>query len=204
MIRIIFLIVFASLMGILNTAEAQRFNAAAMLGFTASQIDGDNLAGFSKLGLTGGLRLTTDLKEDRYFTGFELIYSQRGSQSKISLGNSNPVQQINLSYIEIPIIFGIKDWYIDTEDYYKVGAIGGLSYGYLFNASSNIAGIESSIDDFKTNDISWLLGVYYQFNKRYGMEARYTRSLTTLYDDPNTENTAFKSYFWTFRFLYNL
>ncbi len=177
--------------------QGQGFKASALLGFTASQIDGDNLAGFDKLGLTGGVRITRDINT-RYFAGLELIASQRGSQSQITLGTPSDQSRTHLDYIEIPFLFGINDWLSETGDFYKVKAELGISYGYLFNSSStNIQFIEQ-IEDFRPWILSYSLGAGYTINKRWSATARYTRDFTNLLE------TGLKSYFWTFRMEFNL
>lgn len=171
--------------------NAQGFKAMGIVGLNASQIDGDNLYGFNKLGLTVGGRLSyTNVKTVDY--AMEMLYSQRGAS--LNLFKNNEDEKINLNYLEIPLVVSLRDWYQEKDGYYKVRVEGGLSFGYLFGAESSLFDTEK----LKNYDINWLLGAGINFNKMLGMSIRYTSSFIDLYNDnPNAIN--FKSYFLTFR-----
>lgn len=100
----------------------QRFKAMAIIGANASQIDGDNLYGFNKLGISAGGRLSY-ANDKNIDYALEMLYSQRGSSVKIF--NNEDGDKISLNYIEIPIIVSIRDWYNEKDGYYKVRAEGG-------------------------------------------------------------------------------
>jgi opacity protein-like surface antigen len=179
----------------INDANAQLFKGSAVVGLNLAQIDGDNIAGFSKLGLTGGFKLAYALKEN-VDLNLEMLYSQQGSTSGFGFG-SNSDNFIDLKYIELPVYVNIKDWLIEDENYHKVKAHAGLSYGFLFDVNSSNGIINNDIDNYKRHSIKYLLGVDYSFNSKFGFTIRYTRAFNTLY--------AVKaiSYFLTFRTEYN-
>lgn len=189
--------------GLSLSLSGQGFKADVILGFTAAQIEGDNLAGYDKLGLTGGLSISRDFK-DNWFGSMELLFVQKGSQSQICFGCSDVAFRLNLNYIEIPISFGIKDWYIEDEDYYKVYAEVGMAYGYLFGVSSSNQFFEDNADRFKTSDFSLHFSVGYQFTPRWKVSIKYTNSPFRIYEDMDNDIDAFKSYLWALRFHYVL
>ena len=180
-----------------NEFKAQGFESSILLGFTASQIDGDNLAGFHKLGLTGGMNVSRKIGS-RYFGKLEFLYSQRGSQSGLSLGTPADMSRTHLNYIEIPVLFGINDWLSPDGDFYKVRAETGISYGYLISANSTDPQFEMDVINFRRSILSYSIGAAYSINKRWTMNARYTRDISTLL--PN----GLKSYFWTVRMEFKL
>ena len=184
-------------------SQAQKFDGSIVLGGTAAQIDGDNLAGFNKIGLTGGMRIEYAL-ENNLYAGLEMLYTARGSRSGLTKGVATSITSVHLNYIEIPLIFGIKDWYIEKDKYFKVGAEAGLSYGYLFGASSNDSDISTYIDNFRTSDVSYHMGVFYAISKRWTFNARYTRSLINLYVDEDNGVKALRSYYWSLRAILTL
>lgn len=188
--RILVLIVIFSFTGF-NKIWSQRFKAAAIIGTNLSQIDGDNLYGFKKIGLTAGGRLSY-ANEKTLDVALEMLYSQRGSA--VNFFNNTDQEKIKLNYLEIPIVLSLRDWYIEKDGYYKVRAEGGLSYGYLFGAGAT--GFDVSV--LKNHDISWLLGIGLNVNKKLGFALRYTSSFTDMYNDP-ADVVTFKSYFITFR-----
>jgi hypothetical protein len=187
-----------------SNAQGQ-FSLNGVVGVTASQIRGDDLAGYDKLGITGGLRLSTILK-NKADINIELLYSQRGSQSELSRDNALPQVKVNLDYVEIPVYVSLVDWYIEEDDYYRVQVHGGLSYGRLINSSS-IDEVNGSLDllaeAFNKSDFSYLLGATYFASPSLGITARYTRSINNLYDmDPTLFAKNLKGFFLSFRLEY--
>lgn len=182
---------------------AQKFDGSLVLGTTLSQIDGDNLAGFNKIGLTGGVRVDYNT-EKKYYGALELLYTARGSHSSLIKGTPTTESKTHLNYLEIPLIFGFKDWYIEKDDYYKVGFETGLSYGYLFGATSKISGVDTPTDEFNQSDLSYHLGVFYCITPKIVANARYTRSLTYLYTSDVQNIKSLRSYFWSIRLIYKL
>jgi Outer membrane protein beta-barrel domain len=185
-------ILIISLFGLFYECAGQRFKAMAIVGANASQIDGDNLYGFNKLGLSAGARLSYANEKSVDFA-LEMLYSQRGSS--VHFFNNAEGDKISLNYIELPVIISIRDWYNETDRFYKVRAEGGLSYGYLFSADA--AGFEEEF--FRKHDVSWIIGAGINFNKMWGMSLRYTASLYNMYKDPTADRSTLKGYFLTLR-----
>ena len=197
--------------GVLFSVNAQerRFTASIIAGVNAAQIDGDELAGFHRLGLTGGLRGGYDFSE-KTDLNVEFLYSERGSRPNIFNPFFDPDINIGLRYIELPVYIRFSDWL--HEDYYKIKVHGGLSYGRLISASTidgfsaDTVNFEDIANDFNENDLSWIIGGSFFFSKRLGVTFRYTRYINNLYNPANFDRTGRKlrSYFLTFRFEYNL
>ena len=181
-------------------SNAQKFKAGATIGFNASQINGDDLAGYNKMSITGGLRLSYPLKE-QLDLGMELLYSGRGSQSELSLANNSDLEKITLRYLEIPIFVSLYDWYQEDEKYFKVRAEAGFSYANLFQRSSQNSFFEEEVEQFKKNDVSFLIGAGFQFTRHIGISMRYTRSINNLFNDPSLVR-GLLGYFLTFRVEY--
>lgn len=178
--------------------QGQKFTGSAVLGVNLAQIDGDFLYGFHKIGLTGGAKIGYSMDKNKYLN-LEFLYSERGSAVK--LFETNPDKRYTLRYLEIPVIFSIHDWYRDKKDYHVVRADVGLSYGALFQLEVPPVVNE---EDFRSHDISYVLGAAVQFTKNIGLSVRYTRSffdmLQTTLDDGREIN--FRGYFITTRMEY--
>lgn len=173
-----------------------RFHAGLKLGLTASQINGDNLAGYNKLGLTGGIKLLSNVSK-RADVGLEILYSQRGAKSRRSASEYN-YNLIDLQYIEIPIYFNLKDWL--TEDkFYRMNFQAGLSYSRLFNSNTeDYHYFIIAAEEFNKSDISWLLGASYFVNRHFAISARYNRSLNKLWNPPGPQKSIWVAHFLTF------
>lgn len=189
--------------------HAQRFEAAAVAGLNACQVDGDDLAGFDKVGLTGGIKTIIQF-ESRFRLNMEFLYSERGSRPDVFNPEYDPSIHINLKYAELPFYVSYGDWWQEEEKYYKVDFHAGFSYGRLIKASTidEFHSPDMSLDllapYFNKNDISWLVGFDYRMNQHWGLTGRYTRGITPLLspEKHNLNTPALVSYFLTFRFEY--
>ncbi len=190
-------------------AGAQRFAAGLVGGFNASQIDGDDLAGFDKVGLTGGIKAIMDLKSAWDFN-IEFLYSERGSRPDIFNPDYDPDIEITLKYAEIPVYISLGDWWQKEGEYYKVSAHAGLSYARLISARTvdyyhpSEESYDKLVPLFNDNDLSWMLGVSYRMSKSFGITGRYTRGITPLLS-PEKHNLAIRrllTYYMTFRLEY--
>ncbi len=170
-------------------AAQPRFRAGAVLGLTASQIDGDLSAGYNKLGFQAGLRVITRLK-GRMEASMEILFSQRGCRSELIPGDFEPRPfSLTLNYIEVPLQWHYKDWLIEYDDakfnYYKVSFNAGLSYARLFGSkvddeTSWLNGVAP--DYLKKNDLGIVLGANFFATRNLGFTVRWNRSLLLLYD----------------------
>lgn len=178
--KVLFLTIFIPFMH-LNDCNAQRFEGSLVLGLNLSQIDGDALAGYSKLGLTGGAKIAYPLKKN-IDANLEMLFSQRGSNAAFGFGNQDN-SFVDLKYLEIPLYVNLHDWFITDEDYHKVRAHAGLNQSYLFSVSSSNGAISSDIDSYKRYNIGYLLGVSYMFTKHIGTTLRYSRAFNSITDN---------------------
>ena len=173
------LITFFSLLlfGLLATEiEAQRFGAGLTLGANFAQIDGDQMYGFNKFGYNGGVFALINIGRLSQIE-IDFLYSRRGSHNG---SRDNEQNTIDLHYLEIPVLYKYKDW--ESEDsrgrsFHRVCFTGGLSLGRLIKSSS-LTGIDQA---FKKNDLSWILGVQYYFDRNWSSTFRFTNSILPLH-----------------------
>jgi hypothetical protein len=197
----IFIILCCSLASVQLNAQAQRFKAGIIVGFNASQLDGDAYAGYNKLGFVGGLSGVI-LLTDKMYVNTELLYSQRGSTSSLVAGNTNDPFKITANFIEIPLLFNYKDW-LDTEgEFYKLHFHGGFSYGRLI--SSKVDGGAYQGVDFNKNDWSYLLGFTFYTGPHLAFTFRWSRSFGVLYfnDNTNLNSPSLQNHLISLRALY--
>lgn len=180
----------------------QRFSASVILGSNFAQIDGDDFAGFDKLGISAGLLTSYELKKNRKIN-IELLYNQTGSNSSLRLGSTPGVETIHLNYIDIPVLFRLYDWEIEDR-YYKVYVEGGLKFGRLVSTKLESSFFEGFQDDFSKTSLGFELGAGYKFTKRLAFTGRYTRDINSLYKNEVILQRSLFGYFLTFRFEYKL
>ena len=203
-----FIFIFTLLL-IINGLKAQSpFGGGIVLCFNASQMDGDQAAGFSKVGANVGLQATVQFSEtSKWLLTTNLLLSQRGSRS--SQNDAGPIRSASLNYIEVPLTMSFRDWLVTDKsghDFYKVYFTAGLSYGRLFNykISENFTHPKAVWDVFQKNDISYTGGLSYYVNRHWGFNWRYTRSFNYLFNPRKYSNglssyAALQVYFLTFQ-----
>jgi hypothetical protein len=202
-------------------ATAQRrFSAAAEVGFTASQLDGDLSAGFNKLGLMAGIKGIVNLKSKTHLSlGFN--FAQRGAQDELVQSDIN-TYAITTNYVEIPVMLHYADWLQDKDDepYYKVFISGGLSYGRLISTKlrddGNFARVVVSPSNpppgkdnyLNDQDLSLTAGASLFFQRNLGFNVRYMRSVTFLYNpkkwDPSPLQRGWNAHSLTFSLTYRI
>lgn len=181
---------------------SQRFSSSVILGANFAQIDGDDFAGFNKLGLSAGLLSEYELKKSRTIN-IELLFNQAGSKSTLSFGLAPGVELIRLNYIDIPILFRINDWEIE-ERFFKVYAEGGLNVGRLFNTKIENSFFNGLENDFTKTSIGFVLGGGIRITKNLAFTGRYSRSINSLYKNQTLLARSLFGYFLTFRLEYKL
>ena len=183
----------------------QRFKAGAILGVNASQILRDDVGGYNRPGMQGGLRAVAILTKKTDLL-FEILYSQRGSRGKD--GSPKCFQFIPLSiatqYIEVPVMATFKDWLDEEGDFYKIQVSGGFSYGRLLEASAEGSCHDDLTDLFNKNDISFAIGVEYFSNEHLTFGVRWSRSINLLYNRKEGEainrfENSLRGFFLSFR-----
>ncbi len=202
--RYYFKIVFLLLIAIHpQSLFSQKFGGNLIMGFNASQIDGDQLAGYNKVGFCAGIGTNYELKEP-WQINVDFLFSQRGSQSKLFPDEYEPIRKLTLNYIELPVYVSYKDWKIKDEGYYKAEGFAGVSLGRLISVKNSLGEKDINQDNFLKNDLSYLIGAKFNFNKNWGVSFRYTRSFTRLYKSPIDGRKSLLSYFLNFNLIYKI
>jgi len=184
----IFFLALLLFFGTVIRLEGQRFGAGIVAGINASQIQGDDSAGFNRLGVRAGLRGLVFLSEKSGFS-LDLLYSARGSTNELGFQNNYLRWVIHLDYVEVPVRFYYRDW-LAPAGFYRVQGSAGLSYGRLFNTRvvDNILANEQ--ESFSQNDLSVNLGIAYRAGRKFSFEVQYTRSVIPLYNNKKHLNIA--------------
>ena len=180
--KIIILIVLTAFPFIFS--HAQFFKAGIVGGLNASQIDGDNEGGFTKLGVNAGFISQIDLAESWYLN-FEILYAQKGSAPAF---NTFKYFKIQTDYAEMPLT--IK--YHDKKGGLIFGA--GLALERLVRAKFfNEFGDDVSelyfIDAGKPKDwnLSGILEGTYMFNPVWGLNIRFSKSILPYRTDSSSQ-----------------
>lgn len=197
-------IVFFLCFAFLATAQEQvintpRFKGGFTLGFNASQINGDGLAGYNRLGLYGGITAAI-MTESKFYYSTGITYSQRGSSPSIS-GSGGKIQ---FNLIEVPVIVHYMDK--ETEaGFYRIHFGGGFCYSRLISSKAVGNVWQGNEDAFKLNNINWLLEAMVYKNEHFSLGIRYNRALNHIYTRPvgtSKPLAVFTEHWITFKSMY--
>ncbi|MFT5832840.1 MAG: hypothetical protein ACI97N_000458 [Cognaticolwellia sp.] len=178
------LILFLAIVLIPVFAIAQKgtFKAGLIGGFNASQIDGDDLAGYNKAGLHAGGIVAVQIAE-RWRPSIEVLFSQKGSRSssdEVLIKGS--YSRFSLDYVEVPVMMN----YIDGG--FMLNA--GLSFSRLVRITDltidEVPSIDEEGDNFRKNSVNMLAGIGYFINDNLGFELRYSYAPFSIVDYADT------------------
>lgn len=169
----ILLICFICCVFTLQSSAQRRFEGYLLGGANLSQIDGDKLSGFNKLGLQAGARVHT-IFTDRWEMSVGMLYSQQGASRNLNDSPSSVFERIQLNLVEAPVMVHFNDWK------FQIGA--GLSYARLINYSAEDIFGEDITDQQNYNDnvFQVVAGVTFRFSERFGLNVRWSRQLNNL------------------------
>lgn len=183
-----------------QTLDAQRFVGFAAAGANFSQIEGDDVHGFYKVGANAGLGISVALnRKETFHVSVELLYTQKGSKKGCSPGyfdtltyspamfqnvdrtkpfNPKMKCKIGLDYVQIPIIF-------HYEEHYSGCTFGlGFAWGRLVRASEIYNGFTRTINarsgDYKKSDWSVIADLNIRLYKNLNLNIRYEYSLVPI------------------------
>ncbi len=147
---------------------SQQFKGGYIVGFSGSQIHGDNGGGYNKLNLYGGAFVKIPYKKN--FIVSEIAYSGKGS--RISNSQTNYVYKISFQYAVMPVYFQYnfnKKYFTDV----------GISPAYMFyyRISENGYTQDKDLYNISPFNISALLGFGYNVKKSGKLSVRFMYSV---------------------------
>lgn len=182
-----------------HTADAQ-FKGGFYIGVNGTQVDGDKIAGFYKLGANLAAAVEYPLGE-HFRASMEISYSQKGSQTKWQQGV--PRQYfLKLDYVEVPLM-------LNYHDNKKVTLSAGIGINELVFYKEDIVNTNpylsySHIRKLNNTDIELKGGGSYQLSKHWMVNILYSYSAISMGisdDSPYLNNGLFNNLV-TFRLGY--
>lgn len=156
-----------------STGPERRFEAGIVAGFNLSQVDGDDLTGFNKIGVNVGGRVDAILA-DRWRLSLEMLFAQQGA-SRHKLDNpASAFDKIRLNLVEAPVMVHFQDW--------KIQASAGVSYARVINAEVIDYTGEDATESYPLQEdlFSIILGGTFFFQENLGLNIQWSRWLNNL------------------------
>ena len=143
--------------------HAQNFGGGIIAGASTSQVAGDMLGGFNKIGLLAGVYTNLKIKEDLQLQ-LEIIYIEKGSRNPNL--HKNTIQEITLSYVEIPIS-------INLQQKENLGIELGILPAFIMSSKMNDYFSEIEINpSFEKYDFGIFAGINYHLSKKIILNSR--------------------------------
>ena len=179
--------------------SAQNFDAGLLGGFSTSQVTGDNLSGFNKLGSRFGAYISYPINKKMNYQ-LEMQYLEKGSKKPFT-ENSPETYLFELNYIELPTTLNYQ---VKKGIYIESGI--GTAFLVDYKEQDEIADINT--DKPNTFAIDFLLGIQYQFKKNLKLNIRYANSISRIRKHASEEelglNSGQFSSLVTFAFMYQI
>jgi hypothetical protein len=150
--------------------QAQNFGGGLIAGISTSQVSGDQLGGFNKVGFLVGAFTNKSISQ-LLSLQMEITYIQKGSNNPKM--NKNSISDISLSYIEIPLL-------LKYQQSNTIAIEGGIETAFLISSSDNdIYGKISATNtrEFNTTDIGIFIGLDYSIRPRLTLNSRISNSI---------------------------
>ena len=168
---ILIILLFTCITGVI----AQNFKGGLRVGFTGTQISGDKLSGFNKMGAyAGGFVNWPFPNHEKWALQMEINFIMKGSSTFLVADKDNNVGDkyvLTLCYTETPILVKyklIKGLEVEL----------GPSINFLFYADEKDKdGIMRGTQPFRLCELSVIGGITYLFKEHYGLNLRYSNSI---------------------------
>lgn len=171
------------ILGLCSTSKSQekKFKLLVIAGINASQVNGDKLVGFDKIGLMSGAGISREITQKAGWQ-FEILYSEKGSKDVAGVNNLQLDTLFRFNYIEIPVLFNYK-----LYDKLQIQA-------GIYNAVRLKAEYDDYVNTFdRTNQIRALdhglcIGVNYSLSEHWKANLRVSQSVLDI-------NNSFERYY---------
>jgi hypothetical protein len=188
---------------------SQAFKGEIIGGFNLSQVDGDETAGFKKLGWNTGLGVELPVYKN-WSISFETLYTQKGSKLKKQYNDSlDGSYFLKMNYAEVPLMIQYTD-----NKFISAGA--GVSWGRMvaieeWKHGYRVDSVTLLDGPFKRDDFEIFGDFRFRIYKNLKINARYSYSLQKLATrrvidsmtgSPNMRN--FYNNLWSIRLIYTL
>ena len=175
------LLISFMLLALSSALFAQRFKGAIMGGMNISQVDGDEVVGYNRVG--GHLGVAAILPLNNWDITLETVFNQKGAWEKQQYRDTindyvyTGQYDLRLNYVEVPLMAHYTD-----RGWITAGA--GVSWGRLvsFNETEHGGSVPPYSDtvSFNKNDFNILVDLQFRIYQRLKFNIRYAYSLAPI------------------------
>ncbi|MCR4966068.1 MAG: PorT family protein [Bacteroidales bacterium] len=161
-------------------AQKGQFKGGIRAGLTTSQISGDDLTGFHKVGATAGLFANVDLTDnDNLKLQMGLDFTMKGSHTHTPKNQvAYDYYVLNLGYLEIPVLLQWRFAHITIRGlhdfWFEFGPMFGVN---LYAKERNASGPILFRPEFRRLELSACAGLSYMFNEHHALNFRFSNTI---------------------------
>ena len=158
--------------------NAQRIKGTLIAGGSLTQVEGDEIKGWSQFGFTGGVGAIVPFGQN-WGINIETLFTQKGSFQKSQFPNDSLTDEyrLRLNYFEVPLYISYTDK--DVLSFGAGGYFGRLTSAREQEHSGNQIPYIDSVD-FDKNDIGFLVDFKVRIWNHLHINVRYTQSLGSI------------------------
>ena len=164
--------------------SAQNFDAGLIGGFSTSQVSGDNLSGYNKLGSRFGAYINYPINKKMSYQ-LEMQFLQKGSKKPYT-ENSPETYLFELNYIELPAT-------LNYQVKKGISIESGLGTAFLVDYKEQDEITDINTDKPNTLALDFLLGVQYDIKKNLKLNIRYANSISRIRKHASEEESGLNS-----------
>ena len=164
--------------------SAQNFDAGLIGGFSTSQVSGDNLSGYNKLGSRFGAYINYPINKKMSYQ-LEMQFLQKGSKKPYT-ENSPETYLFELNYIELPAT-------LNYQVKKGISIESGLGTAFLVGYKEQDEITDINTDKPNTLALDFLLGVQYDIKKNLKLNIRYANSISRIRKHASEEESGLNS-----------
>lgn len=154
--------------------KGQNFKAGLFAGAVPSQVDGDGMSGFHRIGFTGGLYAKYESNEKLFFQA-DIAYTTKGSKQKSSKDVDFSRLNVYTSYLDITLSCGYK--LMDNLSA-RVGLVPAV---LLSHKEQTMGGVDITDGyEFKPVNLLAMAEVSYAFSKHFALNISYNYSVISI------------------------
>lgn len=165
---------------LVSEASAQRIKGMAIAGGSLTQVEGDEIKGWSQFGFTGGLGATIPFgKNNNWGFNLETLFSQKGSFQRPQYEGDSLTGEyrLRLNYFEVPVYMTFTDKDIMT---FGLGGYYGRLVSFREQEHSGRQKPYSDTASFNENDLGFLVDFRIRIWNHFHLNVRYSQSLTSM------------------------
>ncbi len=155
--------------------QAQRFDAGISLGLTPSQVDGDAMTGYNKIGFNAGAFVKLD-QGNNWVYQMDIAYTTKGSKQASSKNMDYSRPEILTSYVDFVLSAGYK---ITDKIILKAGLIPSV---LITQKEQTTGGMEIIRDEnpFRPFNLLAMGGLNYSLGEHWSLNAAYNYSILSI------------------------